>query len=74
MNVEIGTETFLFWEYLFQNFGILSLQCTLQQQIQLLLISNSRQEHKSFFSLALQNQNTVCSSSTFSKRELGNVQ
>jgi hypothetical protein len=32
MNVEIGTETpiFLFWEYLFQNFGILSLQCRLQ--------------------------------------------
>jgi hypothetical protein len=31
MNVEIGTETliFLFWEYLFQNFGILSLQCML---------------------------------------------
>jgi hypothetical protein len=30
LNVEIGTETpiFLFWEYLFQNFGILSLQCT----------------------------------------------
>jgi hypothetical protein len=29
MNVEIGTETliFLFWGYLFQNFGILSLQC-----------------------------------------------
>jgi hypothetical protein len=29
MNVEIGTETpiFLFWEYLFRNFGILSLQC-----------------------------------------------
>jgi hypothetical protein len=29
MNVEIGTEppTFLFWEYLFGNFGILSLQC-----------------------------------------------
>jgi hypothetical protein len=29
MNVEIGTETpiFLFWEYLFQNFGILFLQC-----------------------------------------------
>jgi hypothetical protein len=28
MNVEIGTETpiFLFWEYLFRNFGILSLQ------------------------------------------------
>jgi hypothetical protein len=31
MNVEIGTEApiFLFWEYLFQIFGILSLQCTL---------------------------------------------
>jgi hypothetical protein len=29
MNVEIGTETpiFLFWEYLVQIFGILSLQC-----------------------------------------------
>jgi hypothetical protein len=29
MNVEIGTETpiFLFWDYLFRNFGILSLQC-----------------------------------------------
>jgi hypothetical protein len=30
MNVEIGAEApiFLFWEYLFQIFGILSLQCT----------------------------------------------
>ncbi len=29
MNVEIGTETpiFLFWDYLFRNFGPLSLQC-----------------------------------------------
>jgi hypothetical protein len=29
MNVEIVAETplFLFWEYLFRNFGILSLQC-----------------------------------------------
>jgi hypothetical protein len=29
MYVEIGTEApiFLFWEYLFRNFGILSLQC-----------------------------------------------
>ncbi len=31
MNVEIGIEApiFLFWEYLFQIFGILSLQCTI---------------------------------------------
>jgi hypothetical protein len=31
MNVEIGTlaELFLFWEYLFQSFGIGSLQCSL---------------------------------------------
>ncbi len=31
MNVEIGTEAriFLFWEYLFQIFGILSLQCVI---------------------------------------------
>ncbi len=30
MTVEIGTETpiFLFWEYLFRNFGILSLLCS----------------------------------------------
>ncbi len=29
MNVEIGAEApiFLFWEYLFRNFGMLSLQC-----------------------------------------------
>ncbi len=33
MNVEIGTETpiFLFWEYLFRNFDILSLQCATSQ-------------------------------------------
>jgi hypothetical protein len=33
MNVEIGTETliFLFWEYLFRNIGILSLQCREQK-------------------------------------------
>ncbi len=41
MNVEIGTEApiFLFWEYLFQIFGILSLQCNIkyqqQQQVEL---------------------------------------
>jgi hypothetical protein len=36
MNVEIGTETpiFLFWEYLFQNFGILSLQCGRMHEIE----------------------------------------
>jgi hypothetical protein len=34
MNVEIGTETplLLFWEYLFLNFGILSLQCGMQDR------------------------------------------
>jgi hypothetical protein len=33
MNVEIGTESpiFLFWEDLFQNIGILSLQCVWEQ-------------------------------------------
>jgi hypothetical protein len=32
MNVEIRIETpiFLFWEYFFRNFGILSLQCTIE--------------------------------------------
>ncbi len=35
MNVDIGTETpiFLFWEYLFRNFGVLSLQCRLAETI-----------------------------------------
>jgi hypothetical protein len=34
MNVEIGTETpiFLFWEYFFQNFGFLSLQCGISRR------------------------------------------
>ncbi len=38
MNVEIGTETpiFLFWEYLFRNFGILSLQCGSGKQFTLI--------------------------------------
>jgi hypothetical protein len=33
--VKIGTETpiFLFWEYLFRNFGILSLQCGLKADL-----------------------------------------
>jgi hypothetical protein len=37
MNVENGTETpiFLFWEYLFRNIGILSLQCRLNVEIDL---------------------------------------
>ncbi len=38
MNVEIGTEApvFLFWEYLFQIFGILSLKCMENVQIRVL--------------------------------------
>jgi hypothetical protein len=34
MNVEIGAEApiFLFWEYLFRNFGIFTLQCVLYPQ------------------------------------------
>ncbi len=34
MNVEIGTEApiFLFWEYLFQMFGIFSMQCIEEQK------------------------------------------
>jgi hypothetical protein len=35
MNVEIGTKIpiFLFWEYLFRNFGILSLQCVINLMV-----------------------------------------
>jgi hypothetical protein len=41
MNVEIGTETpiFLFWEYLFQIFGVLSLQCIAQQAGQAVMLA-----------------------------------
>ncbi len=44
MNVEIGTETpiFLFWEYLFRNFGILSLQCTGIGQVFFVLVVYSK--------------------------------
>jgi hypothetical protein len=44
MNVEIGTETpiFLFWEYLFRNFGILSLQCTPLLVMQMTAANRSR--------------------------------
>ncbi len=40
MNVEIGTETpiFLFWKYLFRNFGILSLQRMLSPKAQVVHI------------------------------------
>ncbi len=64
MNVEIGTETtiFLFWEYLFQNFGILSLQCGAHLSLQrtskmvqswMMLASQRRQEKPSGLELSL---------------------
>jgi hypothetical protein len=43
MNVEIGTEApiFRFWEYLFQIFGILSLQCDPDLSTQQYVIDSS---------------------------------
>jgi hypothetical protein len=40
MNVEIGTEApkFLFWEYLFQNFSILSLQCSILECTKIFIV------------------------------------
>jgi hypothetical protein len=41
MNVEIGAETpiFLFWDYLFRNFSILSLQCRIPFSLILVTLS-----------------------------------
>jgi hypothetical protein len=42
--VEIVTETpiFLFWEYLFRNFGILSLQCKTKTKMKAAVLSYKR--------------------------------
>jgi hypothetical protein len=52
MNVEIGTETpkFIFWEYLFRNFGILSLQCT-AATLRLRILRNFLQQLRRIFLL-----------------------
>jgi hypothetical protein len=51
MNVEIGTEApiFLFWEYLFRNFGILSLQCILYIHDNMHLNYSYEQNYGCFF-------------------------
>jgi hypothetical protein len=47
MNVEIGAEApiFLFWECLFRNFGILSLQCTGERVYKLAMVTFYRTFH-----------------------------
>jgi hypothetical protein len=56
MNVEIRTETpiFFFWEYLFRNFGILSLQCTYQANLPRIFILHSFSTPLLAFSLMAQ--------------------
>jgi hypothetical protein len=57
MNVEIGTKTpiCLFWEYLFRNSGVLSLQCVKQQIKKLaeLLINTLEQQMKKLAELLM---------------------
>jgi hypothetical protein len=50
MNVEIGTEApiFLFWEYLFQIFGILSLQCMVQSSYTAQLVDRHDKKDMTF--------------------------
>jgi hypothetical protein len=59
MNVEIGTEAliFLFWEYLFQIFGILSLQC---KRAQITLVAFAKGNLLPFGLLCMRNPRIVC--------------
>ncbi len=53
MNVEIGTQAplFLFWEYLFQIFGILSLQCIISSMTAMFWHSPKRKRHYVYLGL-----------------------